>query len=137
MNMMNILLVEDDPDDVELLLEALHDNDVKFRIESIKEGDKVLPYLQMCKIFPDIIILDLNLPKMHGREVLISLKSSTFSHIPIVILTTSSSKEDKEFCLKSGADKFLSKPSTVEGFNQTVLAITQIAHQHVEKNLSR
>ena len=134
MNLLNILLVEDDPDDVELLLEALHDNNVEFLMESIKEGDKVLPYLEMCNKFPDIIILDLNLPKMHGREVLISLKASRFNHIPVVILTTSSSLEDREFCLKSGADKFLSKPAPVEGVNQTVMAITQIATQHAEKN---
>jgi CheY-like chemotaxis protein len=134
MNLLNILLVEDDPDDVELLLEALHDNNVEFLMEPIKEGDKVLPYLEVCNKLPDIIILDLNLPKMHGREVLISLKASRFNHIPVVILTTSSSKEDMEFCLRSGADKFLSKPATVEGFNQTVMAITQIATQHAEKN---
>jgi CheY-like chemotaxis protein len=134
MNLLNILLVEDDPDDVELLLEALHDNDVEFVLEAIKEGDKVLPYLEMCNNFPDIIILDLNLPKMHGREVLISLKASRFNHIPVVILTTSSSKEDMDFCIKSGADKFLSKPATVDGFNQTVMAITHIASQHAERS---
>ncbi len=134
MNLLNILLVEDDPDDVELLLEALHDNGVEFSMEAIKESDKVLSYLEACNNFPDIIVLDLNLPKMHGREVLLSLKASRFSHIPVVILTTSSSKEDMEFCLKSGADKFLSKPATVDGFNQTVVAITQIATQHAEKN---
>ncbi|HEY9047261.1 MAG TPA: response regulator [Ohtaekwangia sp.] len=131
---MNILLVEDDPDDVELLLEALHDNNIEFMMESIKEGDKVLSYLELCKNLPDIIILDLNLPKMHGREVLISLKGSRFSVIPVVILTTSSSREDIDFCLKSGADTFISKPSTVEGFNKTVMTIAAIASQ-TEKHL--
>ncbi|WP_331980350.1 response regulator [Ohtaekwangia sp.] len=132
---MNILLVEDDPDDVELLLEALHDNNVEFRMESIKEGDKVLPYLELCKILPDIIILDLNLPKMHGREVLISLKTSRFSIIPVVILTTSSSRDDIDFCLKSGADKYISKPSTLDGFNRTVSMIAEIAAPQAERNL--
>ena len=52
MNLLNILLVEDDPDDVELLLEALHDNGVEFSMEAIKEGDKVLSYLEVCNNFP-------------------------------------------------------------------------------------
>jgi len=129
--LLNILLVEDDPDDIELMLETLKENRIQFSLESIKQGDKVIPYLEMCKNFPNIIVLDLNLPKMHGREVLERLKSSErFKGIPIIILTTSSAREDKEFCLRMGADKFLTKPSTVEGFNKTISAIVDVASQH-------
>jgi CheY-like chemotaxis protein len=132
--MIRILLVEDDPDDVELLLEAFHDNNVVFNLEVVKEGNKVLPYLDLCKIFPDIIILDLNLPKMHGKEVLQRIKESRFAEIPVVILTTSSAKEDMDFCLNAGADRFISKPSTVKGFNETVRILIQVANIPTEKH---
>ena len=104
-------MVEDDPDDVNLLESALRDNQVTFQNTVIPQGDKVLPWLHMCKNLPNAIILDLNLPKMHGKEVLAQIKKSElFKQVPIVILTTSSAKNDKDFCLKEGADKYLSKP---------------------------
>lgn len=75
-NPLRILLVEDDPDDVDLLESALRDNNIGFQSTVIAQGDQVLKHLELCKIFPEIIILDLNLPKMHGREVLTQIKSS-------------------------------------------------------------
>jgi CheY-like chemotaxis protein len=127
-NILNILLVEDDQDDVELMQDALKDNGVQFKMDVVRQGDKVLPFLKMCKNFPSIILLDLNLPKMHGREVLSRIKlSEDFRHIPIAILTTSSTQAEKEFCLSAGASHFLTKPSTVEGFNKTIQQILRIA----------
>ena len=127
-NTLHILLVEDDQDDVELMQDALRDNDVAFTMEIVKQGDKVLPFLKACKNFPNVILLDLNLPKMHGREVLSRIKlSEEFKNIPIAILTTSSSVAEREFCLSAGATEFLTKPSTVEGFNKTIEVIQKIA----------
>jgi CheY-like chemotaxis protein len=131
LNTLHILLVEDDQDDVELMQDALRDNDVAFTMEIVKQGDKVLPFLKTCKSFPNVILLDLNLPKMHGREVLSRIKlSEDFKHIPIAILTTSSSVAEREFCLSAGATEFLTKPSTVEGFNKTIEVIQKIAVGH-------
>jgi CheY-like chemotaxis protein len=128
LNTLNILLVEDDQDDVELMQDALRDNDVAFTMDIVRQGDRVIPFLQACKNFPSVILLDLNLPKMHGREVLSRIKlSDDFKHIPIAILTTSSSAAEREFCLSAGATEFLTKPSTVEGFNKTIEAILRIA----------
>lgn len=124
-------MVEDDQDDVELMQDALRDNDIDFTMNVVKQGDKVIPYLQTCKNFPNVILLDLNLPKMHGREILSRIKlSEEFGHIPVAILTTSSSQSEKEFCLSAGATHFLTKPSTVEGFNKTIQTILKIALQH-------
>lgn len=134
MNKLSILLIEDDQDDIDLMQDTLADNGVDFTMEVIKQGDKVIPYLEMCKNFPDIILLDLNLPKMHGREILERIRSTTdFKNIPVVILTTSSSREDVQFCLKAGASAYLTKPSTVEGFNETIAAILELATRKVEK----
>ena len=127
---LNILLVEDDQDDVELMQEALRDNEIQFVLEIVRQGDRVLPYLKTSKNLPNVILLDLNLPKMHGREVLSRLKlSEEFKQIPVVILTTSSSQIEREFCLSAGASQFLTKPSTVEGFNKTIDTIMKIALQ--------
>ena len=95
---LNILLVEDDQDDVELMQDALRDNKVQFTMDIVRQGDKVLPYLKSCKNLPSVILLDLNLPKMHGREVLSRIKlSEDLKQIPVVILTTSSLKRKGNF----------------------------------------
>jgi CheY-like chemotaxis protein len=134
MNKLNILLVEDDQDDIDLMQDTLKDSRVDFIMEVIKQGDKVIPYLEMGKNFPDVILLDLNLPKMHGKEVLERVKSSPdFQKIPVVILTTSSAKEDQQLCLKAGANKFLTKPSTIAGFQETVATIIEVVKLHRQK----
>jgi CheY-like chemotaxis protein len=128
MNTISILLVEDDQDDIDLMQDSLNDNQIKFSMEVIRQGDKVIPYLESCKNFPDVILLDLNLPKMHGKEILTHIKSSSaFQKIPVAILTTSSARDDIQFCLKAGANSFLTKPSTVDGFNETIAAIVELA----------
>lgn len=128
MSIISILLIEDDPDDIDLMQEALVDNRVDFRLDTISHGDRVLSYLEMSKVFPDVIVLDLNLPKLHGREVLSRLKDSVaFKNIPVVVLTTSSSPVEKEYCLRLGASAFISKPSTIDGFNETVSEIVSVA----------
>jgi CheY-like chemotaxis protein len=128
MKPISILLVEDDPDDVELMEEALKTAAVTYNMKVINQGDKVIPYLEVCNNFPSVIILDLNIPKLHGREVLNLVKTSTrFKTIPVAILTTASSQKEKDQCLHAGANKFLTKPSTVDGFNETIDAILSIA----------
>lgn len=123
-----ILLVEDDPDDVDLMQEALAANKVSYEIETINQGDKVIPYLKVCKKFPDVIILDLNIPKLHGREVLKQVKTSDdLASIPVAILTTSSSPAEREICLEVGADIFMTKPSSVDGFNEMIASILSVA----------
>jgi CheY-like chemotaxis protein len=135
MNQISILLVEDDPDDIELMHVALKSLNVQYSLEAINQGDKVLPYLEMCKKFPNVIVLDLNLPKLHGRDILKFIKSSDrFKKIPVAILTTASSQREKDFCLNAGADEFLTKPSTVDGFNRTVHAIMDVASRNLMEN---
>src|SRR4051812_46509726 len=98
---LNILLVEDDQDDIDLLQEILIDHNIDFILDYVREGDKVLPHLEACKVLPNIIVLDLNLPKMHGKDILVKVKSSpVFKNIPVAILTTSSAKKDVEFCME-------------------------------------
>ncbi len=125
---LDILLIEDDIDDVDLLKDAFLENNVHYQMEVIMEGDKVYSYLQTLKTLPEIIVMDLNLPKTSGKEILHEIKSSPFIRIPIIVLTTSSSKDDIDYCIRMGISKFITKPATIEGWNTTIISILNVAH---------
>ena len=128
MDKINVLLVEDDPDDVELLEAAFNDNQIPFQLHVISQGDKVISYINDCEILPDVIVLDLNLPKMHGREILRSIKSyDRFKIVPVVILTTSSTRHDCDYCMEAGAENYLVKPGTMAAYGKIVETIAGIA----------
>ena len=123
-----ILHVEDDHDDVDLLRTAFDGIEQELSIKVIIEGHKVIPWLQEQEVLPDVIVMDLNLPKMHGKEILAALKSNEkLGDIPVVVLTTSSSNEERKFCKDHGAREFITKPSTVKGFKDAVELILKTA----------
>ena len=124
----NILLIEDDHDDIGFLTDALSENKVKFKLETLTRGDQITPYLAKKLPLPDLIVMDLNLPKLHGREVLCIIRDDKrFKNVPVIILTTSSLPEDRSFCMEKGADHFMSKPSSPEGFKHLTRFILQTA----------
>lgn len=125
--MMRILLIEDDQDDVELLEDALQDNDVAYAIDVLKDGDAAVEYIRKCINCPDIIILDFNLPKVHGRQIILELKANaSYKGIPLLILTTSSAKDDIEYAYQNGADKYLIKPRNIEQIKEMVAEIVRL-----------
>lgn len=127
-----ILLVEDNPGDARLILEAFKDSEITTNINTVTDGEQALHYLQKKNSFansirPNIIFLDLNLPKVNGLEVLETIKNDvSLKTIPVVILTTSSSDEHivKSYNLNANCyitkpvdfDKFLDAVKTIEGF---------------------
>jgi DNA-binding response OmpR family regulator len=125
-----ILLVEDDPDHAELIMEVLETENVQKEIILLKDGLEALNYFQKygengAQIRVNLIILDLNLPKIHGMEVLKILKqNSRFSSIPVAILSTSSDDETIEEVYKNGADNYISKPVLYEDFVEKVKALS-------------
>ncbi len=126
----HVLLVEDDPDDIELFQEALRETEIPHFVDVLAEGDRVIPALKAAEKLPDIIVLDLNLPKTPGKDVLKELKSlPTLSTIPVVILTTSNSRNDMEECLRFGAEKFLTKPVNTDGFKEMAEEIFRISNR--------
>jgi DNA-binding response OmpR family regulator len=128
MGKIRILLVEDDIDDVQLLQEALVENHIDCEIEVIMEGDRVIPHLSTAESLPDIIVMDFNLPKLHGKEILVLIRSEeAFKSIPLIVLTTSASPHDVKFAHDNGANKFITKPSTIQGFNSAVETIVSMA----------
>ncbi|WP_338874772.1 response regulator [Spirosoma sp. SC4-14] len=124
---LKILLIEDDPDDIDLFEYAFRVNELLCDVVILEEGDQVLPYLTKSNKRPDVVVLDLNLPKVHGRDILKQIKSDEeLQAIPVVILTTSSEQEDKEYCKKAGAADFLTKPTDLEGFKTMVSTIARV-----------
>lgn len=128
---LRILLIEDDQDDIDLFRYALRTNDVACELEIIMQGDQVAPYLSDYNNQPDVIVMDLNLPMVHGRDVLKHIKASrVFKDIPLMVLTTSSTKEDREYCYAMGANKFITKPTTVAEFGRLISAVVNlVAHE--------
>lgn len=128
MKELRILLIEDDNDDIELIQDALQDNHVSNTMQVLKDGGSVSNYLEKNGIVPDIIVMDFNLPKVHGRDILKSIKrTEQYKNVPVVILTTSSSQTDIDYSYKEGASKYLIKPTTSDGFRDVVKAIQELA----------
>ncbi len=121
-----IILIEDNPDHVELIMEILEDGGVKKNIILVRDGEEAIEYFQefsvMCngRVINDIIkiiILDLNLPKISGMDVLKYLKkSSKYSPVPVIILSTSSDKETIDEAYKNGVNGYLAKPASYKEF---------------------
>jgi DNA-binding response OmpR family regulator len=128
-----ILLIEDDPDDVELLEYSLRDYAVRYEMHVISDGGLVSNYLLGNAELPDIIVLDLNLPRVHGKEILKKIKiTPTYKDIPLLILTTSSTKEDIEYSYQHGANRFIKKPTTMEGVKSTIATIVELANNSLD-----
>jgi CheY-like chemotaxis protein len=130
---MKILLIEDDLDDIELLQDGLKSHGSPYEMDIANDGGLAVEYVKTCSDYPDVIVLDLNLPKIHGREVILEIKSSpSYKDIPLIILTTSSAKEDMEYAYKHGADKYLLKPTSSEELNEIVAGILDLGKRKVK-----
>ncbi len=125
----DILLVEDNPGDVNLTVEALEDTQIANRLHVVNDGEAALSFLHREGEYeqvprPALILLDLNLPKKGGREVLAEIKSNPrLRRIPVVILTTSSADEDILRAYDLHANCYITKPVDFKQFFRTVHAI--------------
>ena len=124
-----ILLVEDDPDDQDLTKRALKGSKLRNKLCIVDNGEHALDYLFRRSQFtdpktsprPDLILLDLNLPKLDGRAVLKEIKGSPeLRRIPVVILSTSSQEEDILRSYDLGVNSYITKPVRMEGFIKVI-----------------
>jgi len=112
-----VLLVEDDPADVETTVRAFRKANVSGPIVRCEDGDEALAYLAVTPTLPSLILLDLNLPGTDGREVLAEIKKCPrLRKIPVLVLTTSKDEEDILACYEVGASSFVQKPVDCEAF---------------------
>jgi len=124
-----VLLVEDNPGDVRLMVEALKDAKVNNNLHVVCNGEEAMEFLQRegdyaGAVVPDLVMLDLNLPKKDGREVLAEIKEDPdLKHIPVVVITTSAAEEDILKSYKLHANCYITKPVNFEQFIKVVHSI--------------
>ena len=127
----DVLLVEDSAADIDLVREAMEGGKLLINLNVVRNGEEAMDYLRCQGKFknalrPDLILLDLNLPKKDGREVLREVKAdSQLSMIPVVILTTSSADEDILHSYKLHANAYIAKPVDFESFIKIVNQLTE------------
>ncbi|MEU3737622.1 MULTISPECIES: response regulator [unclassified Streptomyces] len=125
----NVLLVEDDPGDELMTREAFEDNKIRNTLHVVRDGEEALDFLYQRGEYtaaprPDLILLDLNLPKYDGRQVLEKVKSDPdLQDIPVVVLTTSAAEEDILRSYKLHANAYVTKPVDLDQF---IAAVRQI-----------
>jgi CheY-like chemotaxis protein len=127
----DVLLVEDDAGDVLLIEEAFADNKVRNRLHHVSDGVDALAFLRCEGEYadapqPDLVLLDLNLPRKDGREVLAEIKADdSLRHIPVVVLTTSKAEEDVLRSYKLHANAYVTKPVDFDRFIEVVRQIDE------------
>ncbi|MCC7573126.1 MAG: response regulator [Candidatus Methanofastidiosum sp.] len=132
MNKKTILLVEDNQDDIELTIRAFKKNNILNNIDVVKDGEEALDYLFQkgrysnltVEDYPELVLLDLKLPKLGGLEVLKKIRENKKTSLtPVVILTSSKEEQDLSNGYKLGANSYVRKPVD---FNQFMEAVKQL-----------
>lgn len=124
-----ILLVEDNPGDIRLTQEALKEGRILNHLHVVEDGEQAIAFLNQMEPYsqaplPDLILLDLNLPRRNGLEVLGMIKSNeALKHIPVVVFTTSQAEEDIMSAYNLYANCYITKPIDLEQFINSVKSI--------------
>ena len=125
----SVLLVEDDPGDVLMTREAFEDFTVENTLHVVCDGVEAMAFLRHEGVYadcptPDLVLLDLNLPRMDGREVLAAIKNdAVLRQIPVVVLTTSEAEEDVQGSYQLHANAYVTKPVDFDRFVEVVRSI--------------
>jgi CheY-like chemotaxis protein len=136
-----ILMAEDDPDDRELAREAFVESRLINDLRFVESGDELLDYLKRRGAYaapgaaptPGLVLLDLNMPGMDGREALERIKSDpALRHIPVVVMTTSRAEEDVLRSYQHGANSYITKPVSFEGLGVVVRTLERYWLQIVD-----
>lgn len=125
---LRILLAEDNLDHAELIVDALQDWAINNRIVHVTDGESLLQYLRREPPFdseqterPDLILLDLKMPRMDGLSALRAIRNDeSLKTIPVLMVTTSSMPSEIQMCFENGASSYLAKPLCLEEFNQKI-----------------
>jgi chemotaxis family two-component system response regulator Rcp1 len=133
MTLHRLLVVEDSESDVELLREALADSEPAVELDVVRHGEDALAFLRREGSFaaaarPDLVVLDLNLPRMGGFEVLRALREDVdprLRRLPVVVFTTSGTTTDVEKAYDLHASSFVTKPTAFEHYLETVQAFRE------------
>lgn len=136
-----ILVADDDPDDRTFVAEAINETRTDFHLDFVVDGEDLLAYLRRegrysslaHEPLPRLILLDLNMPRMDGREALSAIRTdSNLKHVPVVVMTTSGADEDVFHSYQHGANSYVIKPSSFEGLVQVMREIRRYWFRIVE-----
>jgi CheY-like chemotaxis protein len=123
-----VFLVDDDRDDREIFIEALAEIDDSVRCVTAENGEDAILKLHSDVFIPNFIFLDLNMPRMNGRECLIEIKNiERLQETPVIIYTTSSLQKEKDELVKLGATKFLTKPANFKELCHSLKRVLSVA----------
>jgi CheY-like chemotaxis protein len=131
------LLVDDDADDVSIFKEVLEEINPSIDFIFAADGQEALEILKEQRTnFPDIIFLDLNMPRMDGKECLVQIKKDpVLQSIPVIMYTTSCQSKDIEETMLKGAMCFITKPTNIAELKHILSSISQNVHGNLEKSL--
>ena len=136
-----VLIAEDDSVDIELLIESLQGDGLVHEVKYVSDGSELMDYLRQEDSFsdksesprPDLILLDLNLPKMDGREALRKIKSDpNFRRIPVIVMNTSKSEEDIYQSYDLGANSYIVKPFSFDSMVEIIRSVKEYWFDIVE-----
>jgi DNA-binding response OmpR family regulator len=134
----NILLIEDNDGDVLLTTEALFDHKIINHIKVIQDGREAIDFFETLSNesgVPYLVLLDINLPKVSGHEILKYIKNSKYNATPVIMLTTSSSEKDRILSETNKVDSYMTKPLDVPALLETIKTFKNfcfdIVHSHV------
>lgn len=136
-----VLLADDDEDDRFLIKEAFLENKIENTLQHVSDGEELMDYLKNRGKFaekfyyprPDLILLDLNMPRKDGREALKEIKNDPeLKSIPVIVLTTSSTEEDIQRTYEMGVNSFITKPVTYDGMVDLIKTLNQYWFQLVK-----
>jgi len=136
-----ILMADDDADDCLLVREALRESKEPHELRIVRDGEQLLDYLRRQGEYagaahapwPDLVLLDLKMPRKDGREALSELKADArLRSIPIVVLTTSTARDDIGFCYRMGVNSYITKPATFRGLVELVCTLSKYWFELVE-----
>lgn len=125
----DILLVEDNPDDASLAMRVLKQHNPGINVLLMRDGAEVIDYFfnaadgKLSKRLPKVIFLDIKLPKLTGPEVLVKLKADVVTkYVPVVVMTSSNQKRDVTECYELGANSYLVKPIDFQSYQTMIVA---------------
>jgi CheY-like chemotaxis protein len=127
-----VLMIDDNPADCRLVKEMFAESEATVDFHSVSDGPKAFDFLSKSRSYansptPDLIVVDLNLPILGGKKILNLIKTDQrWKEIPVVVLSSSSLKEDIEECMELGAERYFTKPATVEDYLRVISEIDQV-----------
>ena len=129
----NILLADDDPDDCMFFKDALAELDVSATLTTVNDGVELINYLENKTIdqFPDVLFLDLNMPRKSGQECLTELKQNkTYQQIPVIIFSTSSNPDVMDLLYDKGAQYYIRKPADFANLKAVINKALRLSRQN-------